>query len=175
MPHLLVFGLELTVKGENDGMQDRSQKRPTIWIVAVALLTMVVLIGILFMPGTDGRWDAMRTRVAKLRDEARSRNVSRPVLRGEPIPGNAWDEYNIALNRALDFKEEGNGAKLNQFNNRDASADRAMVAQLIAAHPGVIDHLRLGAQVDSTGPCDSCKGTGDRRTQLSSSRYCLHE
>ena len=123
---LLVFGLELTVKGENDGMQDRSQKRPTIWIVAVALLTLVVLIGILFMPGTDGRWDAMRTRVAKLRDEARSRNVSRPVLRGEPISGKVWDEYNIALNQALgdpfgknlSFEKDGDKFKI-WSNGRD--------------------------------------------------------
>ena len=87
-------------------MQDRSQKRSTIGIVAVALLTLLILIGILFMPGNDDRWDAMRSRVAKLTDEARSRNVSRPVLRGEPRPGNAWMSTTSPLTRHSTLKKK---------------------------------------------------------------------
>jgi hypothetical protein len=125
-------------------MRDQRQ-RAIIWIVGIAAVVVAFLIAILLIPVSSGRLDAMRSRVTRLKGEARSRNVSRPVLRGEAKPGNAWDEYNIALNESLDFKEDPN-ATLTQFNERNATADRAMVERLLAAHPGLIDHLRRGAQ-----------------------------
>src|SRR5262245_21198327 len=126
-------------------MQDQSRKA-VIWIATVATVTVILLIAALIMPIESGRWNEMRRRIDTLKDEARSRNISRPVLRGEARPGNAWDEYNNALNQSLTFKEDLNAANLGQFNARNASADRALVERLIATHPGVIDHLRLGAR-----------------------------
>ena len=126
-------------------MQDQRQ-RSVIWIVGMAAVVVAFLTAVLLIPVSAGRLEAMRSRVTKLKDEARSRNVSRPVMRGEAKPGNAWDEYNIALNESLDFKEDPNATNLAQFNERNATADRAMVERLLAAHPGVIDHLRRGAQ-----------------------------
>jgi hypothetical protein len=126
-------------------MGDQRQ-RAIIWIVGVAAVVVAFLIAILLIPVSSGRLEAMRSRVTKLKDEARSRNVSRPVLRGEATPGNAWDEYNIALNEARELKEDRIATNLTQFNARTETADRAMAERLLAAHPGVIDHLRRGAQ-----------------------------
>jgi hypothetical protein len=126
-------------------MQDES-RRAIIWIAIVATVTVILLIAVLIVPMDSGRWDGMRNRAATLKHEARSRNVSRPVLRGEAVSGNAWDEYNLAINQSLALKQDQNVTNLLQFNARDASADRAMVERLIAAHPGVIDHLRHGAR-----------------------------
>ena len=127
-------------------MEDRGRKA-MIWIIAVAVLTVILLLAVLVMPMDNARWNGMRNRVATLKQEARSRNVSRPVLRGKATPGNAWDEYNVAISLALTVREGTNADYLlHSFLAGDARADRAIVERLIAANPGVIDHLRLGAQ-----------------------------
>lgn len=43
------------------------------------------------------RWHHLESRVAELRATADTRFRPRPVLRGTPIPGNAWDDYLPAL------------------------------------------------------------------------------
>jgi hypothetical protein len=116
------------------------------WIV-VAAVTVAILAGVFLAPTRDNDgWASVRKRAATLKDEANARNLSRPVLRGEPVPGDAWDEYNIALNDAKAFSEDGRGANLTKFHSRDAEADRAMVDRLLAAHKRALDHVRLGAQ-----------------------------
>src|SRR5262245_14236407 len=114
-------------------MGDQRQ-RAIIWIVGISAVVVAFLIAILLIPASSGRLEAMRSRVTRLKDEARSRNVSRPVLRGQATPGNAWDEYNIALNEARELKEDRIATNLTQFNERTETADRAMVERLLAAH-----------------------------------------
>ena len=126
-------------------MEDRGRKA-MIGIIAVAVLTVILLLAVLVMPMDNARWNGMKNRVATLKLEAQSRNMSRPVLRGKAIPGNAWDEYNVAINLAFTFREGTNASYLTQFLLGDARADRVMVERLLAAHAGVIDHLRLGTQ-----------------------------
>lgn len=41
----------------------------------------------------EQRWEAFLKRHAELRDEVRKQDGRRPVLKGEPLPGNAWDDY----------------------------------------------------------------------------------
>jgi len=111
-------------------------------IVAISIVVALLAV-IYFAPTNDGRWAAMRRRMASSQDEAQERNVSRPVVRGKPIPGNAWDEYSLALNEAATFTEDSN---LIRFINGDPTADRAMVDRLLAAHKGIVDHISQGAQ-----------------------------
>jgi hypothetical protein len=116
------------------------------WIVVVAL-AVAILAGVFLAPTSDDDpWASIRKRVASLKDEANARNLSRPVLRGEPVPGDAWDEYSIALNDVLAFSDDGLTTNLVKFHSRDPQADRAMVDRLLAAHKGALDHVRLGAQ-----------------------------
>lgn len=42
------------------------------------------------------KWAAMERSVEEWIVEAKSRDARRPVLQGDPIPGNAWDDYEIA-------------------------------------------------------------------------------
>lgn len=46
------------------------------------------------------RWSRMEQRVAELRRDADRRCGPRPVLRGEPLPGDAWDDYRKAIAKA---------------------------------------------------------------------------
>jgi hypothetical protein len=85
-------------------------------------------------------------RIDQLKIETVSRKLPRSVLRGKLNPGNAWDEYNLALDDAVPWDDDPNGALLARFLNGDARVDRAKVNRLIADHQQAIDHLRLGAQ-----------------------------
>ena len=61
-------------------------------------LTLLIASRILIPLATVGsRWDVMQARTQELLKEAKGRDPRRPVLHGEPIPGNAWEDYNKAL------------------------------------------------------------------------------
>ena len=121
------------------------RKRTILEIIAVVGVLGVLSIFV-FMRSSNERWTAMNTRVAELRAEARSRKMPRTVLHGTPLPGNAWDDYQIALNDALTWNEDPNGAMLARFVKGDATVDRTLIDQMIATHAGAIEHLRRGAQ-----------------------------
>jgi hypothetical protein len=115
-------------------------------LLAISAVTAILCAFAFLRPANDGKWATMTSRVAELKEEARSRTLPRSVLRGQPLPGNAWDEYNLALDEALTIKDHANGTILLRFLSGDATVDRAMVVQQIADHPGILEHLRLGAQ-----------------------------
>ena len=122
------------------------RNRTILVLLAVSVIT-VILCGFLFYRNQDaGKWSTMTARVAEMKQEARSRTLTRSVLRGLPTPGNAWDEYNVALAEALTIKDVQNGVVFAQFINEAANADRAKVVEILASHPGILDHLRRGAQ-----------------------------
>jgi hypothetical protein len=43
------------------------------------------------------QWQRMEKRIAELENDRKVRSAARPVLRGEGIPGNAWEDYAAAL------------------------------------------------------------------------------
>src|SRR5688572_8951917 len=124
-------------------MHERTHKT-IIWLLSAAV--GVALVAAVFLSATDGeRRNAIRNRVASLRDQAQFRNLSRPVLRGEPLPGNAWDEYRLALDNAETIRDDEH-VNLVKFAARIPGASRASVEQLLAAHRVALEHLRLGAR-----------------------------
>jgi hypothetical protein len=78
-------------------MSSTPQRLPARWIViSIGLIGLaVLLIGLKFWVNTveASRWEKMRIQLADLAREARARDGRRPVLRGSPLPGNAWDDY----------------------------------------------------------------------------------
>jgi len=134
-------------------MEDRGRKA-MIWIIAVAVLTVILLLAVLVMPMDNARWNGMKNRVATLKQEAQSRNLSRPVLRGKATPGNAWDEYNVAINLALTVREGTNADYLlHSFLAGDARADRALV---------VSDELEAAMTGRASPPPARCAPAGSR-------------
>jgi hypothetical protein len=109
------------------------------------LAVAAVLLLIAFMPTNGPRWEAASNRTAKLKLEATTRKVTRQVLRGKPIPGNAWEEYNIALNASWPAAA-GTGTIFYQFASGQPGVDRDLVKQMVAQQMPLLDHLRLGAQ-----------------------------
>src|SRR5438067_584556 len=43
------------------------------------------------------KWALMESQVAELLQEAKSRSGNRRVLRGISVPGNAWEDYSLAV------------------------------------------------------------------------------
>ncbi|MBV8882089.1 MAG: hypothetical protein JO332_19185 [Planctomycetaceae bacterium] len=80
-------------------MADRERSIAVRWTLGVLALAGI---GIAFVLGYVRRsevrgWTAMEARVHQLTEEARHRTYTRKVLRGDPVPGNAWDEYQQAF------------------------------------------------------------------------------
>ena len=121
------------------------RKRTILEIIAVVGVLGVLSIFV-FMRGSNERWTAMNTRITELRAEARSRKLPRTVLHGTPVEGNAWDDYQIALNDALTWKEDPNGAMLGRFASGDVTVDRALVDRMMSDHAKALEHLRRGAR-----------------------------
>jgi hypothetical protein len=81
----------------------------------------------------------MKERVAAMIVEADGRKRTRPVLRGEPSPGNAWDEYRTALA----IIQERN---LVERRFTAPQSDRPSIEDLLPLNADVLEHLRKGVQ-----------------------------
>jgi hypothetical protein len=119
--------------------------RVSVGTLAVCVIAAIIL-GLVTVERRNARLEALTKRVNELQSEARARNVPRSVLHGRPLPGNAWDEYTIAINEATSWTEDPNGRNLGHFLNDDPETDRALVDRMLASHAAVLDHLRAGAQ-----------------------------
>jgi hypothetical protein len=125
-------------------MQPTPNKRPAWLIVSLALTAAFVFVAL--RPKGADKWEEMAARIDKLKIETRSRRLPRSPLRGKLIAGNAWDEYNIALNDTLTWVDDQNGSLFARFVNGEPGLDRIKVEQLVALHAGAIEHLRRGTQ-----------------------------
>lgn len=71
------------------------------WRLFAGLLAALVLGGAGFWVWVkaveSGGWTRMEQRTRELMEQADRRKSARPVIRGAPIPGNAWDDYGAAV------------------------------------------------------------------------------
>lgn len=77
-------------------MKTLRRRLPAGWIVALLLLVFalpVVALGISIPIVVDRRWARMQTECRRQAALVRAWDSRRPVLRGEPLPGNAWEDY----------------------------------------------------------------------------------
>jgi hypothetical protein len=130
-------------------MTDSSPKRDIGWLMLIAGVPLAIVLATLFMSSSDTR-ESLRQRIDKLRDEAKSRKLSRTVFRGPTTPGNAWDEYMVAIRDAEGWKEDPYGASLARFAaGNETTAERAIAVQMIRDHSGVLGYLRRGVQKEN--------------------------
>jgi hypothetical protein len=125
-------------------MQDRRNK--TFFWIFTTLAVTVLLLALALRPTRVGEMQAMTNRIVELKLESRSRKMPRSVLHVKLDPGNAWEEYDIALEDAQTWSEDDSGSIFSRFLAGDTKVDRAKVKQLVITHKEAIEHLRLGAQ-----------------------------
>jgi hypothetical protein len=121
-------------------------KRAIIWL-SVFLLAAVGLLVVVFLLPNSQEWDETVERIETLKRQAEVRSTSRAVLIGDPVPGNAWDEYEIAFKET----ETWNEARLDQLYYEYVSdfrkmPDRQKAKKTLVSHATVLTHLHLGAQ-----------------------------
>jgi hypothetical protein len=119
-------------------------KKTWLWLVAI-LLAAAGLLAVAFLPANGPRWEALRNRTTKLKRDAMTRKSPRTVLRGKPVPGNAWDEYNIALNAPWP-KDAQNGGIFYQFASGQPGVNGDRVKEMVVEQEPLLDHLRRAAQ-----------------------------
>jgi hypothetical protein len=120
------------------------KKKAILGLVACLALAAILLI-VAFLPMDSSRSEAVRNRTDQLKREAFYRRTPREVLRGNPIPGNAWEEYNIALSAPWP-KDAGNGSVFYMFGTGTPGVDGERVKQMVAEQQPLLEHLRLGSQ-----------------------------
>ncbi len=95
------------------------RKRTILEIIAVVGVLGVLSIFV-FMRGSNERWTAMNTRDHRAPSRSTIAKNAPDGFARKPVEGNAWDDYQIALNDALTWKEDPNGAMLGRFVAGDA-------------------------------------------------------
>ncbi len=86
---------------------------------------------------------ADKRRVEALIRAAEARIADRPVLRGEALPGNAWENYDLAL---AEVRKITSRAPISDLVNRNARADIPVVRKILETHGAVIDQMRRGTR-----------------------------
>ncbi|HEX7901717.1 MAG TPA: hypothetical protein VF950_28415 [Planctomycetota bacterium] len=110
--------------------------------IAAALIVVIAAFFSWVQATASRRWTALSEKVPQLILEARGREARRPVLRGEAVPGNAWDDYNQALAAIKGAKS----SDLGEFVSRGLKADRAAVEAILKLHEGTLALLASGAR-----------------------------
>jgi len=133
------------------------------WVKALILMVTLVGVGVgtaTCLRTSAGRaWTSMQVKTRALDAEAKARPAARPVLRGTPEPGNAWTDYDLALNDLAAHKNEV--SRITEFVSRDPKVDRAAVDRFLASKTGAIDNLRRGARrAEGAYPYDWDLGPG---------------
>jgi hypothetical protein len=90
----------------------------------------------------ERRWAEMRSYCEQVAREVRGRDSKRPVLRGEAVPGNAWEDYEKALASLPSWKVL---APVTEFVEQRPKVDRAKALQLVELHVPALEALRRGA------------------------------
>lgn len=118
---------------------------------------------------------AIVQRTEALEAEYESRDYTRPVLRGSPQPGNAWDHYLRAI-REINAEDKFSNDYvhlLSDFIHRPEKADRAGVAGVLAKHDSILEHLRRGVRCGEARFAYDWMMKGGRETEPSDEEQAL--
>jgi hypothetical protein len=123
-------------------------RRLGFWKSAAVLLAGLLLawgiaaVAIHFV--AERRWTAMKADWQALLEEVRARGQSRAPLRGDPVEGNAWDDYAVALAEVRSLYElESQAAP--RYLHEAPQSNRRLVERVLAKHPSLIESLRRAA------------------------------
>ena len=66
--------------------------------IVAAIVVAVLLVAVFWIRSvTERRWARFQAETKAWADKERARDFSRPPLRGTAEPGNAWDDYTLAI------------------------------------------------------------------------------
>jgi hypothetical protein len=112
-----------------------------IWGGLGVLLVVIVMVLLVVHSSIAGKWQAMEASLSTLILERKARTHVRIVPDGKPLPGNAWDEYSLAEEKAAVFASEKLLTDL-----LDGAAKRRELRAIVEKSDEVLAHLHRGAQ-----------------------------
>lgn len=108
-------------------------RRVKAWKILVLMLGLLGLLFISFWIWiervTAKKWAAMEKSVQEWIIEANARDRRRPTFHANPLPGNAWDEYELAL---VEMRNKPLRSVWRDFLANKPGVDRKTVEELIA-------------------------------------------
>src|SRR5262245_34764500 len=119
----------------------RVWKLLAIPVVGVAIA--IPLIALKVRSVAAERWAAMETRLRALEADEPAPSISRRVIRGEPLPGNAWDDYLAAVAEIRTLKD---WSHLSSYTPTRNSSHRDLLEKILDAHPDIIPRFRTGTR-----------------------------
>lgn len=115
-----------------------------IFVASIVGVAVLVLSTILWIQSVaDRKWKELKQLAATLEGKARAREVERPVLRGTSVPGYAWDDYRLAMERTTLLP--GRYA-VEAYANDTPPVERNVVVEALRSRPDVLEHLARGAR-----------------------------
>jgi hypothetical protein len=112
-------------------------------IGSVALVIGSLALGVRW--AAERRWAEMKSGLLKVLHEEMARPTERPVLRGFPEPGNAWDDYDQALTMVGRLKGLDRNLLDSFYDRRPVRPSRARMESILAPIQPALTHLRNGA------------------------------
>ena len=136
-----------------DGMLDARSRRFPAWTVLIGALVfglaLAALSFYLWISSAEiRRWNDMRAQCERLEHEAWEREGLRPVLRGEPRPGNAWDDYTAGLLMERSgwwWSPSIWDPPAHDYLSGGPKADREVAETAVSLYAEAIDAFRRGA------------------------------
>ena len=131
-------------------MAEAPKRRRPVWkILAVIAGVLIALVGsaaLWIRSAADRKFTAMEDRIRALESEA---HVAEKARRAGTSPGDAWEDYLLALTEAGKLKEP---EKLIGLFNGTLNGDQGFGEAALAAHGSAIDDLLRGARRASSTP-----------------------
>ncbi|HLY09471.1 MAG TPA: hypothetical protein VKW04_09235 [Planctomycetota bacterium] len=126
-----------------DHVPPQRRRRKVLRLAACGM----TLIGLGFWTWLHGRetrsWELMERRLREIDGQIAQLNGRRPVLRGDPVPGDAWEDYNRAIERVRGF--EGR-VQLWKCVQRDPTADRSAARRILVERAEALEWMRKGTR-----------------------------
>jgi hypothetical protein len=120
----------------------------SVWkvlLILTGILAASVASGVLWVQSVAARkWTVMESQVAQLLQQATAHPDPRPVLRGIPVPGNAWEDYSRALDR-MRSSESDRQALQSWFLDRGTEREKDWKS-ILSGDVRVLEDLRRGVQ-----------------------------
>jgi hypothetical protein len=103
-----------------------------------------LLLAVVLWPSNNDKWTDRTRQIETMKREARARTLPHSSFHGELTPGNAWKDYDIALQDVAAWREDDTG--FIRYLQGEKQVDRAGVEELVAQRATLLEHLQRGAR-----------------------------
>jgi hypothetical protein len=109
------------------------------------LIIGAVVLVLVLRPRKEDEWLSITERVEQLQSEVQTSKETQSALHAQSEPGNAWTDYQVALEDAATWGDTMDGA-MAQFLEGRVQLDGGKAIEIVALHTKALDNLRRGSR-----------------------------